>query len=344
MKVISKQDHLPKAQQKKEIPDILQDLKCEEHTGKKIDWNTNDFELVNAVKELAKRFCDKVVDMRKQNKDFDTLFSDIETQKETLSDFTGAVSEANYIDKAENFLTSKDSYIAAVQTIEKVEKFIRNNLPNLLKWKSFVEGVNDVLKSAAKSNDAIAQLTAEFNTKYGKEVVKNFAAIQQTAQKIKDEYYNLMQSAAKDMADKYTQLKIDAEALIKEINTLPEGLNREILNKSKAILQYATQRTQSKVDIDYDIKDKHSRFTYSEMLSFIELFKPKKTDIEILKAGLIREAPPKPEQGQPYPVPKTIISTLPARKLKVYDYKQWLQKELQKLSGVSDNDEIEIKE
>lgn len=332
------------AQQKNEIVTTLQGLKCEDHTGNKIDWNTNDFELVNTAMELAKRFCDKVDDMRRQNKDFDTLFVELKPQSEIICGFTGAVSEANYIEKAENFLGNKDAYINAVQAVEQVEKFIRNNLPKLLEWKLFIEGVNDELKKAAKSNDAITQFSVDFNSQYGKEVVKNFATIQQTAQKIKDEYHKLFQSAATDMAEKYIQLKADAETLIKEINTLPAGLNDEALSKANAVFQYATQRTQSKVDLDYDVKDKHTRFTYSEVLSFIELFNGKKTDLEILNAGLIKAAPARPEPGKPDHVPttKTFTSKLPAKRMKVSAYKQWLQQEFRKLAGASDNDEIEI--
>lgn len=332
------------AQQKNEIVSALHDLKCEDHINKRIDWNTNDFELANTVKELAKRFCDIVNDMRKQNKNFDLLFAGIETQKETLSGFTGTVSEANYIDKIETFLANKNDYINAVQSIERVEQFVRDNLPKLLKWKMFVDGVNDELIKAAKINKAINPLIDDFNAEYGKEVLNNFVSIQQITQKIKDEYFTLMKGAAADMAGKYIQLKTDAETAVKEINTLPAGLNDEALEKVKAILFYAAQRTQAKVEIDHDVKEKHSRFTYSEILSFIELFNSKKTDLEILKAGLVKVAPPKPEQGKPKPAPssKIFIAMLPAQKLKVKEYKQWLHQELQKIAGAGDNDEIEI--
>ena len=331
------------ASQKNELVAALKELNCEEHIKKKIDWNTNDFDLVNAVRELAKRFCDKVDDMRKQNKDFDTLFSDIEAQKETLSGFTGAVSEGNYIDKAETFLTNRDDYNTAVQAIEKVEKFIRNNLPKLRDWKIFVEGVNDELQKSATVNDAIAQLIADFQTKYGSGIVKNFAPIQQLVQKIKDGYYSLMQTAATDMAAKYVKLKADTEGVISEINALPIGLNNDALYKANVVLQYATQRTQDKIELDYDVKDKNTRFTYSEILSFIELCNSKKTDIDILSASLIRVAPPKPEVGETTPATpttRTFTSNLPHKKLKVRAYKQWLQQELQKLASADNDDDI----
>ncbi|MDD2211909.1 MAG: BREX system P-loop protein BrxC [Clostridia bacterium] len=333
------------AQQKNEIVTMLQDLKCEENTGKKIDWNTNDFDLVNAVRELAKRFYDKVDDMRKQNKDFDKLFAEINEQKDILGEFTGAVSEANYIEKAEDFLKNQESFSKAIKAVEKVEKFIRNNLPKLRVWKTFATGVEDELSKSAKTNIVISQLGAEFNILYGKEVVKNYVSLQQTAQKIKDEYFGLMSSASKDMAEKYSQLKTAAEQIIDEINRLPAGLNDISLVKSKTLLHYAEQRTQTNVDIDFEVKDKHSHFTYSEMLSFNELFNGKKTDLEIIKASLIKEAPPEPKHGDPKPVPvkQILTTTIPGQKLKVSEYKQWLQQELQKLAAANDDDEIEVK-
>lgn len=329
--------------QKNSIVTTLQEMECELHTGKKIDWNTNDFDLVNAVRELAKRFCDKVDDMKRQNKDFDALFSNLENSKDQLGNFTGAVSEANYIDKAESYLTQTDLYAKAVKEIVDAEKFIRNNLDKIRQWKAFADGVTDELTKAAKSDATITALVATFNSLYKGEVVKNFKSLQDTVQKIKDAYYLLMQDAATDMAAKYSTLQKDADALLKEIATLPVGLNDDANARANNILQYASQRTAATVDIDYDVKDKQTRFTYSEMLSFIQLFNSYKTDLEIIKSGLIKTAPPKPTPGTPQiPTKITFSATLPGKKVKVSDYKIWLQNELQKISGAAADDEIEI--
>jgi hypothetical protein len=329
--------------QKNNIVKVLQELECETHTGRKTDWNTNDYDLVNAIRDMAKRFCDKVDDMKRSNKDFDTLFSNLEQCKEQLGSFTGVVSEANYIDKAEGFLTNTIVYSNAIKEIEKAEKFIRNNLEKLRKWKSFIDGVNDELNKAAKSDIEINTLTAEFNNLYKGEVVKNFKQLQETVQKVKDAYYKLMQAAAIDMASKYAQLQKDAEKLIAEINKLPDGLNEESGGKVNQILLYASQRISPDIDIDYEVKDKLTRFAYSEMLSFIQLFKSYKTELEIITSGLIKISPPKPKTGTPSsPTSKIFKVQLPNKKLKVVAYKQWLQQELQKLASASDDDEIEI--
>ncbi|MBL0081463.1 MAG: hypothetical protein IPP37_03040 [Saprospiraceae bacterium] len=41
---------------------------------------------------------------------------------------------------------------------------------------------------------------------------------------------------------------------MKEIATLPAGLNDEANARANNILQYASQRTAASVDIDYDVK------------------------------------------------------------------------------------------
>src|SRR5688572_15983669 len=114
------------------------------------------------------------------------------------------------------------------------------------------------------------------------------------------------------MSLKYTQLQKDAATLINEISKYPAGLNDEASTKANNILQYASQRTLPTIDIDYDVKDKQTRFTYSEMLSFIDLYTSKKTELEILRSGLIKSVPPKPLPGDPAkPTTKTYTAQLP---------------------------------
>lgn len=199
------------------------------------------------------------------------------------------------------------------------------------------------MSKTGRPDSKISELISTFNDLYEKGVVNNFKSLQDNVQKIKDAYFNLMQEAAKYMAANYTQIQKDAKKLIKKINALPTGLNDEAINKVNNILQYATQRTSSNVDIEYDVKDKQTRFTYSEMLSYIQLFNSKKTELEIIESGLIKTAPSKPEKGAKEKSAKNIYkSTIPGKILKVSEYKSWLLNELQKISGASADDEIEI--
>lgn len=333
------------AQQKNEIVTALQGLEASEHIGTKVDWNTNDFDLSNAIRELAKRFCEKVDDMKRQHPEFSTLFSNLEEKKQILGEFTGAISEANYIDKANEFLTNSEKYSDAVSAIEKAEKFVSKKLPNLREWKQFADGVNDELTKSAKQNSQIETLYNEFQSLYGAEVVKNFAQIQQVVQKIKDAYFALLKDAAEQMAEKYSRLKTDADKLLVEISMLPVGLNDAALNKANSISGYAEQRAKSNVAIDWDVKDKETKFTYSEMLSFIELYNGRKTEVEILRSSLIREVPQvntTTTTTETKPQIQVIRTTLPERKLKVTAYRSWLQSELQRIANANETDEIEI--
>ncbi len=140
--------------------------------------------------------------------------------------------------------------------------------------------------------------------------------------------------------------------MIKEINSLPADLNKQALADAEAMLQYASQRTQNFILLDFDVKDKQSRFTYSEVLSYIELYDIKSNELAIIQTGLIREAPITEQtatdtainQGsEAFPLaPKRIISSLPGKVVKVANYRNWLKQELKKIAPLSDNDEIEI--
>lgn len=146
------------ALQKQELAQFLLDVKVEKYIGRKVDYNTNDFELVAAVRDIAKHFADKVTTLRNSEKEFDKLFPKADENATFVGGFTGAVSEANYIDKAIEFLSSKDAFHKALQEIEEVEKFIRNKLPKVKEWKTFVYAVQDELTKAASSNSTIEQL------------------------------------------------------------------------------------------------------------------------------------------------------------------------------------------
>jgi hypothetical protein len=329
--------------QKQELAQFLLDIEVEKYIGRKINYNTNDFELVSAIRDTAKHFSDKVTTLRNSEKEFEKLFPKADQNATYLGGFTGAVSEANYIDKAVEFLTSKDAFLKALQEIEKVEKFIRNNLPKVKEWKAFVTAVQDELTKAATGNQTIEQLRANFESHLNGDVIKNFASLQQASQKTKDEYHQLFGIAMKDCATKYTDIDTLANELIKEIEALPAGLNDIALSKASVLTQYAKQRTSATIALDFDVKDKQSRFTYSEVLSFIDLYSSKKTEIEILRASLVKEKAPEPKIGTP-PAPrvKKYAVKFPNSKMKVAEYKTWLQGELQKLASASDNDEIEI--
>jgi len=328
-------------QERQELAQFLLDIEADNYIGRKVDYNTNDFELVNAMRDLAKHFVDKLATLKKAEKDFDKLFANTEEFAEVLTNHTGSVSEANYIDKAHDFLTQKDDFLEAIQSIENIEKFIRNNLPKAKQWRAFALAVKDELTKAARDNTEITRLVDEFEEKYQQDIAANYGNLNKIVQQVKDHYHDLFSKAMKECVAKYSEILKLTQSLIDEIKTLPAGLNAEAEQMALNLKLYAEQRIKKEIDLDYDVKDKVSRFTYSEALSFIELYESKKNEIEILKAGLVREEQPKPEPGAE-PEKKTYSTKLPAHKMKVAEFKNWLKQELQKLASAKDDDEITI--
>lgn len=343
--------------QKQQLAKFLLDIDVAQYRERdevKIDYNTNDFELVNAVRGVARYFDRLVSELKRKESNFDTLFPHIDAKVNYLLDFTGAVSEANYIDKATDFLGKQEDFYDAIDAIQKVEKFIDKKLPKAKDWQTFIKAVTEELKKAAQKDEAIEENAVTFHTQFKENVVKHYQTLRGLVQQVKDSYFQLFSAAMKDCATQYKALAQQATALIDEINRLPKGLNEDALRKANQIQRYAQQRTQENIQIDYDVKDKTSRFTYSEVLSYIDLYQGKKTDLDILQASLVREAPqPTPsttdsvstiEEPPAPPKVHTYKTKLPSKKMKVATYKNWLTKELRKLASAKENDQIEIED
>lgn len=330
------------ALQKQELAQFLLDIEAHKYIDKKIDFNTNDFDLVNAIRETAKHFVDKVQTLRNSDKEFDKLFPLAGEYALALGNFTGVVSEANYIDKAVEFLPERGEFQKATQYIQKVANFIRNNLPKVKEWKAFMEAVQDELKKAARNHTPIHQIKADFDAHYEGDVIKNFSTLQELVQKAKDEYHDLFSEAMKQCSELYSRIDKLTVNLIAEIETLPQGANEESLKKARELNDYAKQRKRDTIQIDFDVNDKESRFSYSEVLSFIDLYTSKETEIDIMRDGLIRDVILDPSPGTFQVKVKKIRVKMPDSGMKVADYKKWLHNELQKIATASDSDEVEI--
>ena len=333
------------ALQKQELVEFLLNIEADNYISISITYSTNDFELINAVRDLARTFIEKVTTMKGMVKNFDLLFPSMETEKDFIGQYTGAVNESNYIDRCLEFLAGKSQFEKAIREIEKVDGFVKSKLPKVELWKTFIKGVSEELVKSAKTNDIISKHIAQFNDKYHGNIVKEFTTLQQLTQNIKDEYHRIFEEAAKVCSEKYTQVESLANEVFKQINKLPAGINSAALYQTKGLLSYAEQRVLGAIDLDNDTKDKNSRFSYSEVLSFIDLANSKKTDLEIIKSGLKSESPTISGVNEFIPTAKTkstYSSRLPGKKLRVIEYKNWLQKELHKVSNADDEDEIEL--
>ena len=132
----------------------------------------------------------------------------------------------------------------------------------------------------------------------------------------------------KECVAKYTELNTLASDLIKEIEALPSGLNDATLSKAIALNQYARQRKIATVNIDFDVKDKQSRFTYSEVL-LLNYTQAKGRDRNCKSRISQNKSTGSSTRTFQLPTVKKYAVKMPATKMKVSEYKIWLHSELQ---------------
>ena len=341
------------ASQKNEIVVVLKDFDVSDRNGKKIDWNTNDYDLVCAISKTADEYAGKIKAWREANSKFDSYYPEMRDVESILNGFVANINDQNYIDKAVYFITNKDAFVDAVEKVEACATFIKNKQTNAESWKNFVKEVNDDLAKAAKNVQVIASATAEFDVAFSLGLMNKYSELQKLYQQIRDEYFKKYSEAASSMTEKYKTLKDKASALIQEIDALGFVENAIAKSKANSILQFAEGRICETPKITTSIKEDNTKLTYSEVLSANEMFAQKDTEINIVDAQLVREKAEEPvvpdpvvddtpteDIPQPQVVVNTIKRTLPNADITVAEYKSWLLSEIKTMSAMKDTDKV----
>ena len=338
--------------QKTDMVTLLRALKIDEVTEESIDWNTNDFALIEAIRALSESYINSVRTMKKTESDFEALFGSESTLIGKLHEFSGKVTEANFLETANNFLLNKAEFEATVKKIEKIEKFIKSNLQKARDIRSFVDELKIDLEKADVTSSDIQKAIKLFNEIYSRSVVEGYKEILAEGQKLKDFYHTLMVEANKTASEANRELLAAATALITEINSYPETLNPDLLQQVQSIKEYAEKRINKEVKLDYTIKCASCHFSLSEMMTCTALAPQKLAELEVAAMSIVKEAPPAPEpveesksgEASPIPPPKALkrLSLKIARTTTVGAFKQMLQLQLQQVAGMQDSDQIEI--
>ena len=330
------------ASQKNALIQALLDLDFEKHTNRKLGWNVSDFEASDAITQLAEYFITSLSTLKNTQSDFDKLFSSVGAQKDILQRYTGKTTEANYIDKAEDFLNSKDEYIAAIKNIIKAEKFIKKNLDKIKGIDRFVKAVSNELQKAGITNDTIASNTKAFNEAMGKDVIEQFADIQNAAQAIKDAYYELMSTNASTMKSAYENLKTAIQSAQKDLTSnYPADLNKDNTFKLNNLMAYCANKVIDGVRLEYHIECQDSKFSLSDILNYIALAPSKEAELEMIKGSFVKEAPKPPTPGQPKQ-PKKMQLGIANKVMTAGEYRKLLAAQIQAMAGMPDDDQAEV--
>lgn len=330
------------AGQKNELVQTLLDLDFEKHTDKKLSWNASDFEAANAITQLAEYFISSLATLKNTQSEFDKLFGEVGKQRDVLQHYTGKTTEANYIDKAEDFLNSKKAYSQAVNGIVKAEKFIKKNLDKLKHFERFIKAVANELVKANITDDQITEGISEFNDALQSGVIENFQSIQHAAQKVKDAYYDLMAENSQKMSARYASIKSEGLLALEDLKTnYPPELNREFHSKLNSLIEHASARVVSDVKLEYHIECQNCRFSLADILTYIDLAANKESDLAIIKSSFVKEAPKAPEPGTPKQ-PRKINVNLGSGVMTAGNYRQLLASQIQAMAGMDNNDEIDL--
>ena len=332
------------AAQKNQAVQLLMDLEIESHAGRKVDWNTNDFDLADSIRHMADHFIGALTTLGDTVDGFESLFPTVADQKQTLLSYGGKVTESNYIEKVEYLLTNSDQFSSAIQTILKAQKFIKKNFSKVREFKRFIEEVVSELKKADRTDSTIKEAHEEFNRLYKQDMVKNFGSLQQQVQIVKDSYYKLIKNAAAGMSHEYQLLSGKIDAALRTLKGYPADLNVQNQRKLDELKCYCSDRIIKEPVLEYAITCKNCGYSLSDILNYTALAPTKDNELLILQSSFITEAP-KPDAPATPDTPKKprkVKLSVHSQKMTAGEYRKVLSGQLQSLAGLNDSDEIEL--
>ena len=338
------------AAQKNQAVQLLMDLEIESHAGRKVDWNTNDFDLADSIRHMADHFIGALTTLGDTVDGFESLFPTVADQKQTLLSYGGKVTESNYIEKVEYLLTNSDQFSSAIQTILKAQKFIKKNFSKVREFKRFIEEVVSELKKADRTDNSIKEAHEEFNRLYKQDMVKNFGSLQQQVQIVKDSYYKLIKNAAAGMSHEYQLLSGKVDAALRTLKGYPAELNTQNQRKLDELKRYCLDRIIKEPMLEYAITCKNCGYSLSDILNYTALAPTKDNELLILQSSFITEAPkPEPDTGGGSPdqppapkKPRKVRFQVSSKIMTVQEYKSLLTAQLTSLAAARPDEEIEL--
>ena len=345
--------------QKNQAVQLLIELEVQDHIGRKVDWNTNDFDLADSIRLMAEHFISAITSLHDTVDQFETLFPKVANLKQVLQDYAGKVTESNYIEKVEYLLNNSDDFNDAIQAILKAQKFIKKSFPSVKEFKSFIADVRNELTKADRSDNNIEEAHEEFERLFKQDMVKNFSNLQQQVQIIKDAYYKLIKTSASGMSHEYQLLNGKIDAALRDLNAnYPAGPNAHNKRKLEELKSYASKRVIGDPVLEFSITCSSCGYSLSDILNYTAQAPLKDSELLIIQSSFITEAPEpgsapvaKPKPGEPTTepapapapkMPRKVTLSIANRVMSVQEYKTLLTGQLTALAAAKGDDEVEL--
>ena len=338
--------------QKNQAVQLLMELEVQDHIGRKVDWDTNDFDLADSIRLMAEHFISAITNLNDTVQNFETLFPKIAGLKQGLQGYAGKVTESNYIEKVEYLLNNSDDYNDSINAILKAQKFIKKNFPKVKEFKRFIDDVRNELTKADRSDNSIEDAHEEFDRLFKQDMVKNVGNLQQQVQVVKDAYYKLVKTASAGMCHEYQLLSGKIDAALREIKTYPAGPNMQNLQKLENLKTYADKRVVGEPALEFSVTCSNSGYSLSDILNYTAQAPLKDNELLIIQSSFIKEVPepsppPTPDGDEPKPIPATkkpmkITFSVSSSIMTVQAYKTLLTSQLAVLAVAKPEDKIEL--
>ena len=344
--------------EKRDIVDTLKDCHYKELTGNNISYNMNDFELVAAIQCLANNEVEKVKILICGDNERERIFHRSLDAKEELRQYTGTVTEYNYLNTAHTFLDDdkNDEFCKAVERIEADVKFIDTNMREIECQKEYFLDVKLELEFVGASMQTFDQIHETYLQLLDSDPVHNFQQMKKEYQNVKDLYFQNMEHQAEQMSRGYSELLSRVETLKAEADKYPKEWNSrlytKIEEKEAACKKYIISKIQLK---DYEIRCSSCHLQLRDIVSAIGMLPQLLVDVDVMETEICTTDPtPKPQpkpksddlkpQPKPQPKERKLRSQLPTGQLSVEQYKQWLKQQLAMVNQFDKNDILKFDE
>lgn len=353
--------------QKQAIVDTLKDdCHYKKWTSENLNYTMNDFQLVEALKELSKEFIKQITFNIEGNSKLEKLFKFSVEAKEVFKQYAGAVTELNYFDTATKFLGEEenDKYVDAVERVEKDLNFIENNLKVIEKSEKYISDVEDELNQTGADKTDFGALKDSFQELSDKDLVKNFATLKDLKQKVKDLYFKMMNEKAAKLTAEYAKLEEQARNLKDKIDTYPADWNEELRDKVVSFISICKKGHIDEIVLDdYSVKCTRTGNMLRDLVAALKNIPTRKVELQMYETEIVTSAPAKPEPPKPQPpqpapgddnppiptpAPKPterkVKNSLPKGKKSVQEYKDWLHSQLLFVNGCDKTDILNFDE
>lgn len=364
--------------QRREIVDILkEDCEYTKNTRKQINYQLNDFEIVDAIRTLSMAMMGKINDKIEFDDDYRRMFRMSIAARSVFQQYQDAVTEANFLNTAQTFLmeANTEEFIKAVERVTNDIRFIDEKMNEVREMKDYLEEVKDQFEKATGSDVSIKDKYDDFFTRFENDIVHHYSTLKKDAQDITDTYISTFKSHATKTQSQYRMLLAKADALRAKLSQYPREWNARIWTELQRIENRCQPLTEISTNFDrYTVKSLRSRLDLREVASAFEAAPTIDNKLFVLDAQ-IQTTDPNTGNGDggngntgggsagnasasgnttgtgnssgatppPYQ-PKThkLKSRIPQGAISVADYRKWLTQQLALLNSFNEKDSITL--